>query len=59
MSRRGLGLGVDVIDLARIRNVLDRHETRVGGLFIDAIHLSISHERSYAVAVAILEGDPS
>ena len=130
VSYRILGLGIDVIDLGRIKSILDRHETRfiarlcrpgeckdrrgsalvehVGGLFaakeavlkalgtgwaqglsfrqvevtstlsgspeivlheqalarakglsVDAIHLSISHERSYAVAIAVLEGDPS
>ncbi len=129
MTHRVLGLGVDVMDLSRIKKILDKHETRfirrlcrpgeckdrrgsalvehVGGLFaakeavlkalgtgwaqglvfrhievtyaasgapevilhdraldrakvlfVDTIHLSISHERNVAVAVAILEGDP-
>ena len=37
----------------------ERALARAKVLFVDTIHLSISHERSYAVAVAILEGDPS
>ena len=54
MSVRILGLGVDVVDLSQIAGILDRHGER----FVDRVHLSITHERSYAATVAILEGDP-
>jgi len=33
-------------------------ESRAAAMGVERVHLSITHEQSYAAAVAILEGDP-